>query len=66
MKTHITERQTMRRGRPVTPLSKKDVQLIVKAEIEKALSQLDVKASLLGTKKKGRPIGSRLKVKKRK
>lgn len=55
----------MRRGRPVTPLSKKDVQLIVKKEIEKALSQLDVKAVLIGTKKKGRPIGSKLKKRER-
>ena len=55
----------MRRGRPVTHLSKKDVQLIVRTEIEKALSQLNVKASLVGTKRKGRPIGSRQKNRKK-
>ena len=51
----------MRRGRPITPLSKKDVQLIVKSEIEKALSHLEVKTTLSGTKRKGRPIGFKLK-----
>ena len=55
----------MRRGRPVTPLSKKDVQLIVRSEIEKALSQLNVKTTLVGTKRKGRPIGTKLKKKRR-
>lgn len=53
----------MRRGRPIKPLSKKEVQLIVRTEIEKALSQLNVKASLVGTKRKGRPIGARAKKK---
>lgn len=53
----------MPRGRPVTPLSKKDVQTIVKSEIERALSQLNVKATLTGTKKKGRPMGIKLKKK---
>ena len=56
----------MRRGRPVTPLSRKDVQLIVKTEIEKALSHLEVKSILTGTKRKGRPIGFKLKGKKSK
>lgn len=51
----------MARGRPAKPVTKKDVQLIVKKEIDKALSQLDVKSTLIGTKRKGRPIGFRLK-----
>jgi hypothetical protein len=53
----------MPRGRPVTPLSKKDVRIIVKSEIKKALSQLNVKAILIGTKRKGRPFGSKAKKK---
>lgn len=53
----------MPRGRPITPITKQDVRTIVKSEIEKALSQLNVKASLTGTKKKGRPSGSKLKKK---
>jgi hypothetical protein len=53
----------MPRGRPTKPVTKKEVQLIVKKEIEKALSQLEVKATLTGTKKKGRPLGSKMKKK---
>jgi len=48
-------------GRPSIPIKKKDVVLIVKKEIEKALKQLDVKVELIGTKRKGRPLGSKLK-----
>ncbi len=51
----------MPRGRPSIPIKKKDVVLIVKKEIEKALKQLDVKVELIGTKRKGRPLGSKLK-----
>jgi hypothetical protein len=54
----------MPRGRPPKPVTKKEVQLIVKREIENALSQLDVKTVLVGTKKKGRPLGSKIKGKK--
>jgi len=50
----------MPRGRPVTPVTKKEILLLVKKEIEKALGQLEVKATLLGAKRKGRPIGSKL------
>lgn len=52
-------------GRPVKPLSKKEVQMIVKKEVEKSLSQLSVKTILIGTKRKGRPIGSGMKRKKK-
>lgn len=48
----------MPRGRPVTPIKRKDVMLIVKKEIEKAMSRLEVKTVLLGTKQTGRPMGS--------
>lgn len=51
----------MPRGRPVKPVTKKEVQLIVRTEIEKALLQLEVKVALLGAKKKGRPYGSKMK-----
>lgn len=53
----------MPRGRPITPLTKKDVRIIIKSEIEKALSQLNVKATLIGTKRKGRPFGAKAKKK---
>jgi len=55
----------MPRGRPAKLITKKQVQLIVKTEIEKALSQLEVKTTLIGTKRKGRPIGFKLKKKTR-
>lgn len=48
-------------GRPSIPIKRKDVVLIVKKEIEKALKQLDVKVELIGTKRRGRPLGSKLK-----
>jgi hypothetical protein len=48
----------MPRGRPLTHLSKRDVQLMIRKEIERALSQLEVRATLIGTKPKGRPIGT--------
>lgn len=53
----------MARGRPAHIVTKKEVQLIVKTEIEKALTQLDIKTTLIGAKRKGRPIGFRLKKK---
>lgn len=53
----------MPRGRPPKPVTKKEVQLLIKREIEKSLSQLEVKATLLGTKRKGRPLGLKLKKK---
>ncbi len=46
----------MPRGRPVTHLKKRDVMLIVKKEIEKAMNRLEVKVVLLGTKQAGRPM----------
>lgn len=51
----------MPRGRPPKLITKKDVQLIVKSEISKALAQLEIKTTLLGTKRKGRPIGFKAK-----
>lgn len=53
----------MPRGRPITPITKQAVRTIVKSEIEKALSQLNVKVMLTGTKRKGRPVGTKLKKK---
>lgn len=56
----------MPRGRPAKPIKRNEVMLIVKKEIEKALKQLEVKVMLLGTKRKGRPIGSKLNCKEKK
>ncbi len=53
----------MARGRPTQPVTKKDVQSIVKKEISKALARLEVTANLVGTKPKGRPLGFRPKAK---
>jgi len=39
-------------------MKKKDVLLIVKKELEKAMSRLEVKTVLLGTKQTGRPMGA--------
>lgn len=50
----------MPRGRPTTPITRKEILLMIKKEIEKAFEQLEVKAVLLGTKRKGRPIGSKV------
>lgn len=50
----------MPRGRPVKHLKKRDVISIVKKEIEKAMSRLEVKVVLSGTKRAGRPTGSKL------
>lgn len=51
----------MPRGRPAKILKERDIQLIVKQEVTKALSSLVVKSTLIGAKRKGRPIGSKLK-----